>query len=287
MKQSNELLAIGVADLLTPNEECNGVTRTHDEEPFERPRAGELIPKEAMQSIDKPSRLSTTGVVSKAQLFKRSEVVAADVTRGTWSDMCLKAAEGMSIADILSEFGVKQAAYRMIMRDDKACQEQMIQARADWDNRRWSEELIEQICCRIAMGEKQKDIADDLGFDFPNFHSLRMRDDYVNDLYIRALQIQAEGMIDEATEIADDDSDDMGQDYRGGDKPNTAAVARSSLKVKHRQWMATKLLKKVYGDVQKVEADVNMVVDHAARLEDARKRKEQAYRQRSQTGSAV
>jgi hypothetical protein len=239
----------------------------------------ELIPNSIQ--VEKPSRLSNVPRRTISQTKNKDEEILKGVTRSRWAEMCILLAEGIKTNEALERCHIPQTVYRAIMRDDKACQEQVIAARADLDNRNWPEELIEEICVRVASGENQKEIADDLGFKFSAFHALRMRDEYVDKMFEKALKIQAEGLIDEALQIADDDSEDMGQDWKGGDKPNTAAVARSNLKVKHRQWVAQKLLRDRYGDVQKIDMDVNMTVDHAARLEEARKRKEKAFHEKA------
>lgn len=214
-------------------------------------------------------------------------VILQNVTRRQWDHLCQYLAEGCKLDDALDKVAVRHTVYRQIMRDDIASREQVENARADWDNRNWPEELVLEICARVACGEFLKDIADELIFAVPAFQALRLRDDYVDSLYQRARMIQAEGMIDEINEIGDDDSNDMGTDAKGGDRPNTAAVQRARLRTDNRRWFASKLLKDVYGDHQKIDATVDMVVDHAARLEEARHRKEAAHRRRSGTQEAV
>lgn len=243
-----------------------------------KPLAGELLPK-PVGKADRPSRISDKPTTTYSQIYKdKSEVVLEGVTRELWSTLCLKIAEGVKTNDALKELGIKQTVYRAIMREDRACQEQVISARADWDNRNWPEELIEEICILTAQNYRQKDIARKLNFSFHAFQQLCMRDDYVNEMYMRAMQIQAFGLIDEATEIADDDKEDICFGAQG-EKPNTAAVQRANLRVKHRQWTAQKVLRDIYGDVQKIEADVNLSVNLAERLDNARKRKERAFRE--------
>ena len=207
-----------------------------------------------------------------------NSVILQNVTRRQWDHLCQYLSEGVKLKDALESVSIRHTVYRQIMRDDIAAREQVMNARADWDNRNWPEELVMEICTRVAMGDKLSEIADDTIFQVSSFHSLRLRDDYVNDLFMKARQIQAEGMIDEILEISDDDSNDMGVDAKGGDKPNSAAVQRARLQTDNRKWFAGRLLKEVYGDNVQVDATVDMVVDHAARLEEARNRKEAGHR---------
>jgi len=206
------------------------------------------------------------------------QVIYQKVTRGMWDRLCQYTAEGVKLDKSLQSCDIRMTVFRAIMRDDNAAREQMIMARADWDSRNWPEDLIERICVRVATGDKLADVGEDEVFLPASFHALRLRDDYVNEMYMKARRIAAEGMVDEIIELSDDTTNDMGEDARGGDKPNTAAVQRARLRTDNRKWLAGKLLKEVYGDHQTIDAKVDMVVDHAARLEEARTRKEAMFR---------
>ena len=229
-----------------------------------------------MRAVTQQGQMSTFS--PNAKRTDPATVIYQKVTRGMWDKLCQYTVEGVKLVDALKAIDIRESVYRSVMREDIASREQLEQARADWDNRNWPESLIETICIGIAMGERLINIADDEVFKVEAFHSLRLRDEYVNDKYMRAKRIMAEGMVDELIALSDDDTNDMAQDSKGGDKPNTAAVQRSRLKTDNRKWLASKLLKEIYGDVQTIEADINLVVDHAARLEDARNRKEEFAR---------
>jgi hypothetical protein len=206
------------------------------------------------------------------------QVIYQKITRGMWDRLCQYTAEGVKVGKALKSCEIRMTVFRSIMRDDIAAREQMTLARADWDNRNWPEDLIQTICVRIAMGEKLVAVSNDEVFAIEAFHALRLRDDYVNEMYMKGKRIAAEGMVDELLEISDDTSKDMGMDKDGGDKPNTAAVQRARLRTENRKWLAGKLLKDVYGEHTQIEAKVDLVVDHASRLEEARVRKEAGSR---------
>lgn len=214
----------------------------------------------------------------RAKLTDPNSIVYQNVTRGMWDKLCQLTMEGVKLEPALQTCKIRPTVYRAIMRDDIASRDQLQNARHDWDNRNWPEDLIERICVGVATGVKLVDIANDELFEVETFHSLRMRDDYVDEMYMKARRILAEGMIDDLIEISDDDSNDMAMDAKGGDKPNTAAVQRARLKTDNRKWLAGKLLKDIYGEHQVIDAKVDLIVDHAARLEEARNRKEAGHR---------
>lgn len=78
------------------------------------------------------------------------------------------------------------------------------------------------------------------------FEESKFRDRF-REQYRRARQIQAEVMADELIDIADDASEDETVDGQGRVRHNKEFAARSKLRVETRQWVAMRLLPKVYG----------------------------------------
>jgi hypothetical protein len=79
------------------------------------------------------------------------------------------------------------------------------------------------------------------------------------DQYTRAREEQAETLLDEIVEIADDSRHDTipkvgrdGEEY--GEQPNSEWIARSRLRVDARKWVVSKLAPKKYGE--KIQAEV-------------------------------
>lgn len=68
------------------------------------------------------------------------------------------------------------------------------------------------------------------------------------DMYRRAREIQSHFMADETLEIADDKSQDVMYDKNGNEVCNKEFVMRSDIRIKTRQWMASKINRKYYGD---------------------------------------
>lgn len=143
----------------------------------------------------------------------------------------------------------------------------------------WSEEVLEDVLIDIAMGSTVQAACEKAFMEthIRDFYGLIMRDPLMREAYDEARTIQAEKMaIDDIIEISDNTDNDETWDGKG----NSAAVNRSRLKVDSRKWISGKLNFKRFGDKQQVDIDANIVIDHAARLEAARKRKENAFHER-------
>lgn len=120
---------------------------------------------------------------------------------------------------------------------------------------RFSEELAEAICERLACGESLRKIC--LSDDMPAQSTVYKwlldpeRESFVEQ-YARARELQADTLFDECQDIADDGSND----YMGDDeKYNGDAVQRSRLRIDTRKWMAGKLRPKKYGDKTLIGSD--------------------------------
>lgn len=201
------------------------------------------------------------------------------VTDKNWPILIGHIATGMSIPLALKTAKVSRNGLEGVLRTDPVRRQEYEDAKtaALWQH--WDVQTIENIMADIAMGktvraavaEYENDWDDTPGNREQMFYRLLLRDETVKEMYDEARMIQAEKMaIDDLIEIADDDSND--ETFDG--KPNSAAVNRARLKVDARKWTAAKLHFKRFGDKLEQNVNANIVVDHAARLEEARKRKE-------------
>lgn len=86
------------------------------------------------------------------------------------------------------------------------------------------------------------------------------------DRYARAKQIQADLLVEEALDIAQNNDNDTILDADGIPRSNHAAVQRDRLIVDSIKWIACKLVPKVYGDRQQV--DTNVTINHEDTLKD-------------------
>ncbi|MBW9076937.1 terminase small subunit protein [Rhizobium pusense] len=121
---------------------------------------------------------------------------------------------------------------------------------------KYSEEIANIICGRLAEGESLRSICGDEStpclrtvFDWladDRYEAFRIK-------YARAREAQADALFDEMIDIADDGRNDwMEKKNADGENigwtENGEALRRSDLRIKTRQWMASKLQPKKYGE---------------------------------------
>lgn len=126
----------------------------------------------------------------------------------------------------------------------------------------YSDETAILICERLAGGESLRSICLDDAMP-PQATVYRWLQDEANvefrEQYARARELQADTLVDEILDIADDGTNDWmerrNSDGSTGDFiENGEALRRSQLRIDARKWMAGKLRPKKYGD--KIEHDV-------------------------------
>lgn len=197
------------------------------------------------------------------------------VEENTWKRFIGAVSSGTRVKSALSKANMSHGSLEAALLDKKL-RSQYDDAKTKALRIAWSEEVLEDVLVAIAMGATVKAACEQSFMEdkIDSFYRLMLRDPGIREAYDEARMIQAEKMaIDDVIEIADDKEKDETWDGKG----NSAAVNRSRLMVDSRKWIAGKLHYKRFGDRQQVDVDANVVVDHAARLEAARKRKENAY----------
>jgi hypothetical protein len=109
----------------------------------------------------------------------------------------------------------------------------------------FTDDLATAICERIALGESVRKICkgDDMPCPATIYNWLEEHEAFLEQ-YTRARARQAELMLDEILEIADDDSEDV--DRVHGAMP--VVVSRAKLQIDARKWAMSKLAPKKYGD---------------------------------------
>ncbi|MCG7509353.1 terminase small subunit protein [Mesorhizobium retamae] len=119
---------------------------------------------------------------------------------------------------------------------------------------KYSQKMADLICDQITEGRSLRSICRDE--DMPNtatvFRWLARHEDFAK-LYAHARDAQADALVDEMIDIADDGSNDwMEQRGRDGEvtgwKENGESLKRSALRLSTRQWIAEKLKPKKYGN---------------------------------------
>ena len=122
---------------------------------------------------------------------------------------------------------------------------------------KFSQEIFDEICVRIAEGESLRKICKD--DKMPSLVSVWRwlnESETLSKQYTRAREEQAETFVDEILDIADDNKDDTSIDENGKLIINQEVIARSRLRVDSRKWIASKLKPKRFGDYTKIQAEV-------------------------------
>lgn len=114
--------------------------------------------------------------------------------------------------------------------------------------------LVQQIIERVLDGSTLKEATKAAGIDVFKFNRMLQGDRAAALAYARAVEIRADILADEALQIADTEDD--------------AAKARNQIGV--RQWLASKLYAKRYGD--RIDLNVTQTIDIGNTLAEARAR---------------
>jgi len=125
----------------------------------------------------------------------------------------------------------------------------------------YSEELVEEICLRISFGEGLVKICKDE--HIPSRSTVMrwlLNNKEFQDKYAQAREAQADYLLEELLDIADDKSGDTYEDAKGNIKIDHENINRSRLRVDTRKWVIAKLAPKKYGD--KVALDPEQIVQY-------------------------
>jgi hypothetical protein len=113
----------------------------------------------------------------------------------------------------------------------------------------YDEAVATRICEEIASGRSLRTICED--DDMPDkatvFRWLAERETF-RDQYARAREAQADAMLEEILDIADDGRNDSYKDDEGNVRTDQDVIARSRLRVDTRKWAMSKMAPKKYGD---------------------------------------
>lgn len=118
----------------------------------------------------------------------------------------------------------------------------------------YNKEIGDLICTRLSNGESLRSICKDEGMPermvimgwTDKFEEFKLQ-------YLRARELQAESLVDDILEIADNVSDDDVYTDQGKRIAHTEWIQRSKIKMDARIWLASKILPKRYGN--KIEVD--------------------------------
>lgn len=127
----------------------------------------------------------------------------------------------------------------------------------------YTQELAEKICKAVSSSDKSLRKICEENDDFPTgamvWHWMVGNPEF-SDMYRKAKIAQADFMIDQISEISDNEEKDLLVNKDGVLVPNTAKIARDRLKVDTRKWIATKLIPRIYGEKSQVETHTTVSV---------------------------
>lgn len=128
----------------------------------------------------------------------------------------------------------------------------------------YTKDLAEDICEQVAISSKSmKTICGEFNIPVKTVLNWLYDKDSPNHqefsaMYARAKEMQAEYLVEEILEIADDGSNDLMTITKGDVSYNVEdkeLTNRSKLRVDARKWIASKLMPKKYGE--KIDLDIN------------------------------
>lgn len=172
----------------------------------------------------------------------------------------------------------------MTRADIEACVRLSHEHRQAWDDARvaalkrgWSAFEFEDIFERIAGGSTVSAAVSEVkgeavlsGHTYSAFNRIMIQDQTLNGQYLNALKARSLVMQEEIIELADDKTGDV-IDGPKGQLPNNAAVNRAKLQVETRRALMGAWNTKMFGE-GKGQTQVNVQVNYAERLEEARSR---------------
>lgn len=199
-------------------------------------------------------------------------------TLSRWSQFLGSIAAGIHLPDAMLKHYISRADIEACIRSDSAERQRFDDARLAALKVKWSVFDLEDVFERIAQGmpvgkaiAAVRGIAD-ASAPTGEFNRLVVLDTILNEQYMRALKSRALILGEEIIEQADDSSNDMASG-KNGDIPNNAAVNRSKLKVETRLRLMGSWFPRLFGEA-KNQVQVNVQVNHAKQLEEARARRD-------------
>lgn len=137
----------------------------------------------------------------------------------------------------------------------------------------YSEFDLDEFFNRVAIGGTVKSAyLEVFGVEITaTFYEILRNDPDMEERYSSAMKTRAVLEVESVLDIVDDDDDDTLAGPKGGEIPNMAAVNRSKLRAETRLRLAGSWYRRLFGE-KEPSVQVNVQVNHAERLEEARAR---------------
>ncbi len=197
-------------------------------------------------------------------------------TLSRWTKFLGSIATGTLVQDAMMQHHMTRADIEACIRHDPAERQRWDEAKLMALKRGWSafdfDDIFERIAGGMPVREALGEVKGDNGATYANFNRIIIQDPQLNEMYLNACKARALVLSEEIIDIADDSSNDMAHNDKGGDVPNNAAVNRSKLKVETRARLMSAWHTKMFGEGKGNQVNVQVNVNHAERLEQARVR---------------
>jgi len=190
--------------------------------------------------------------------------------KGKWQELLELVSSGTPAKHAMAELGIERGMVAGITETIPEAKVVWEQAQRSQLKLRWPDDLIEDIMIDIASGEIIKDAVEKRGLPAHEFYHLALKDPDFRQMYDDAQQIRIESMAEDIVAVADDTKEDFNEYGR----LNSENINRARLKVDTRKWIMSRIGWRRFGDRLQTEQNVNLTVDHASRLDAARKRVE-------------
>lgn len=196
-------------------------------------------------------------------------------TLSRWAQFLGSIAAGVLLPDAMLKHFITRADIEAAVRSSAEERQRWDEARLAALKRGWSAFDFEDIFARIAGGDPIRTALESVkgamnGDLYSAFNRIIIADSVLHEMYLAALKARSLVMGEQIVEIADDDSKDMAHNEKG-DVPNNAAVNRSKLRVETRARLMSAWNTRMFGE-KKDNVQVNVQINHAQRLEEARGR---------------
>jgi hypothetical protein len=218
-----------------------------------------------------PAALTPAQVLTRAGALTEPETV----TTKQFEIMLAGLVGGAKVEAILEHVGLTKADVEAYLRADSKRYDAWRNAFLAGLRRGWSIELFDDILDNIAGGMSVQAACEKHGRNKIDFVRITRRDPVLKAMYDEAREIAAECEGDDLRGISDDDSQDVLDDGKGGQRGNTAAVARDKLRIETRLRLMTSYNRDRFAEnIPPPPSQTNVVVNvsHADRLESARSR---------------
>lgn len=144
------------------------------------------------------------GRESKARRDTKPEDVPARITANQWRRFLDLIAAGVKRAEAEADIGANSVQVQTYLATQNKARSQYEEARLIWVRRDMDHDAIEAILGRVAMGSTVKAACAEHMVDYGKFYGWVLGDPLLKEEYELARTIQAEGMLDDMIELADE-----------------------------------------------------------------------------------